>query len=187
MTVEIAVEGDQIVLRSPYHPELPAAAKRIGGRFHRADKSWRFDPRDESEVRAVAWEIFGTDGENTETVSVRYTLNRDDVSERTLYLCGREIAWRPGRDDDVRLGDGVVIREGGFPGYGGSRQYPVLAAEMGTVLEIRDLPAGHKDLERDGVEVIEKTVDREALMAERDRLSARIQEIDRLLDAALGE
>ena len=50
------------------------------------------------------------------------------------------IAERRGRDEAVRLGDGVVIVEGRFGRSGGSAKYPALAPD-GVVLEVRDVPA----------------------------------------------
>ena len=48
---------------------------------------------------------------------------------------------RRGRDERVKLGDGVVIVEGSFAGSGGSRANPKLITDdRAVVLEVRDVP-----------------------------------------------
>jgi hypothetical protein len=49
------------------------------------------------------------------------------------------------------------------------------------VLEIRDVPAGHADLEMEGVTVVGTSIDKAALLAERDKLQARLAEIEKML------
>ena len=49
-------------LISPYNPDVPPAARAIGGRWDGARKAWKFDSRDEERVRSLAREVFGTDG-----------------------------------------------------------------------------------------------------------------------------
>lgn len=145
MTVRIERQGNTVVLCAPYHPDLPARARQLGGKFDGYAKSWAFDGRDEARVRALAREIYGTDGESSETVTVRVNLDQlRDV--QSLWMFGREIARRPERDWAVRLGEGVVVVAGGFPDRGGSVKHPRIDAEPGTILEVRDVPAAHADL-----------------------------------------
>jgi hypothetical protein len=186
--ITIQPDGGRLCLSSPYHPDLPAKARALGGRFDPATRRWSFDPRDEARVRDLAREVYGTDGQPGDTVTVRLDLAKSSLGtgRQTIYLAGRQIAHRPGRDAAVRLGEGVIIVDGGFRSRGGSMKYPALAWEDGTVLEVRDLPAGHADLAGRGVTLIDQTIDRAALAAERERLTARISEIDQLLGAQDG-
>lgn len=184
--ISVQTRDSRLHVTSPYHPAFPAAARRLGGRFDGATKAWTFDPRDEDRVRELLTDTYGTDGTaQGETVTVRADLGQryGRYREATYYLGGRQIAHRPGRDERVRLGDGVVVVTGGFPSSGGSRAHPDLNPQEGTVLEVRDLPkaAADDELERDGVTLVEVRVDREALEAERERLRARLAEIDQLL------
>ena len=139
MNVRITERGGRVVLQSPYNPALPARAKRIGGRYDGNTKTWQFDPRDLDRVRELARDVYGTDGTPTETVTVRHTVSESDALERELWLYGRLIAQRRGRDEAVRLGDGVIIVEGRFLSWGGSIRNPALGG-AGVVLEIRDVP-----------------------------------------------
>lgn len=192
MDVQITTKDGKTTLASPYHPDLPAAARKIGGKSQKnaAGKhtAWEFDARDEARVRALATEIYGTDGSTAvELVTVR--LDMDQLSEAPdCWFAGRRVARRPGRDDDVRLGDGVIVIEGGFAGSAGSVKYPRLGAKPGTILEVRDLPRTAVESEgQDGVTIVdEQGPDVDALLAERERLLARLAEIDAQLPEPEG-
>lgn len=144
-TIKVEIVGHKggsqsVALTSPYHPDLPRAARHLGG--HWSGERWFFDLRDEAGVRSLAREIYGTDGDDgAELVTVRLRLNAGRTWTDELYWGGRQIARRFSRDSHVQLGDDVVVVTGGFPAHGGSRKNPAVAAEEGTVLEVRDVPA----------------------------------------------
>jgi excisionase family DNA binding protein len=188
MDIKITTEGTKTTLTSPYHPDLPAAARKLGGRFDGATKAWKFDARDESRVRDLARQVYGTDGDTAiELVTVRLDLDRLSDAPN-LWFAGREVARRPGRDDSVRLGENVIVIEGGFAGSGGSMKYPRLVAKDGTILEVRDLPRAAVEAEdQDGVTIVgEQGPDVDALLAERERLLVRLAEIDEQLPEPEG-
>jgi len=180
--IQITV-ADKLHVASPYNPVFVKQAKACGGRWNGDEKTWDFDPRDEDRVRDLCKEVYGTDGLPAETVTVRVELEEGDTysGDQEFYFCGSQVARRRSRDTAVILADGVVIVSGGFPSRGGSAKNPRLATEKGTVLEIRDVPAGHADLKKDGVTVVDTTVDEAKLREERDRLLARLAEIEEVL------
>lgn len=161
--IEIQIDSEGLRVRTPYHPEFPERARAIGGRWDPASRVWRFDPRDEARVRAILTDIFGTDGtDRPPLVIVRIRVDRIPGirTKGSLWLFGREIARRPGRDDRVRLGPGVILIDGGFPPRGGSRSDPRLSPEEGTVLEVRDVPRPLVERHRGEpwlIEVLEET------------------------------
>lgn len=130
----------KVTLEAPYHPNLPKKARELGGDFSHDNKCWYFDLRDEERVRKLAIQIYGTDGETSvELVTVH--INMDLIQDmEQLWIFGRQVASRWDRDSRVRLGEGVIVIQGGFPNSAGSRRYPMLSAFEGTVLEIRDVP-----------------------------------------------
>lgn len=144
--IRIETTATQIRVTSPYHPDWPARARQIDGKWN--GDAWLFDPRDEHRVRQLCREIYGTDGTPTNRVTLRHSVTSAESNRRTLWLYGREIADKPGRDIPPRLGDGVIILEGSFPKRSGSRQHPTLGG-AGVVLEIRDVPATLVDPEGD--------------------------------------
>ncbi|MEU6628393.1 hypothetical protein ABZ905_08875 [Streptomyces parvus] len=184
MSVRITTENGKTYLRAPFHPDWPQAARDIGGQF--PNGAWVFDARDEDRVRALAREIYGTDGtpDPTGTVTVRTRVSnvRGDRGGRpaVLYEFGRRIASRYSRDEPARLGTGVILVEGGFTPGAGTHSYIELGPLPGTVVEVRDVP---RSVAVDhGLHIVDdEGPDRAALTAERDRLTARLAEIDALL------
>lgn len=197
--ITVTTDGPVTLLRSPYEASLPAKAKAIGGRWDREEKAWTFDARDEQRVRELARAIYGTDGADVDGPVVTIRVRLDDVPRRPHYtfdhgepgrltIAGHQLARRTGRDTAVQLSQGVITVEGGFDYRGGSVARPEVAPLDGTVLEVRDLPRSVADrmaAECPDAVTIVGDVDghREALLAERDSLLARLAEIA----TALGE
>jgi hypothetical protein len=137
-------------LKSPYHPDLPAKARALGGRWVDAARQWSFDARDVERVRALCRDVYGEDGTEREEDRERYTLRVNvcaisDQNGPSLWFAGREIMRRPGRDAAIRLGPGCVLVSGTLPARGGSANHPRLGIPCGSehepvVLEIRDVP-----------------------------------------------
>lgn len=185
-------DARRVVLQAPYHPECPAWAKEIGGRWDRDLKVWHFDVRDEGRVRELARAVYGTDGAGS-TVSVRLRLHGCRM-KREFWFAGRLLASRPGRDADVRLGDGVILEDGSWPASGrdagaGSVANPIIGEPRGVVLLVRDLPEAHSDVEEikggdcefdfGSAEIVDDVAHRrESLVAEYERLHARMLEIE---------
>lgn len=192
MDIKITTENGITTLVSPYNPDMPAEARKIGGRFDRAAKAWRFDARDEERVRDLARRFYGTDGTEPEgdLVTVRVELWRCEGSKNFATFAGRRIAERPHRDSSVRLAANVVLVEGTLPPSGGSMRYPEIDAPAGTRVEIRDLPrASLAAADREGIpyEIVEEQgPDVDALLAERERLLKRLEEIEALLPEPEG-
>lgn len=186
MSVSITTNSATVTLHAPYEPTMPAKARAIGGRWDGDTKAWIFSLRDEERVRELAREVYGTDGTASQTVTVRLADPEGYARySNELYLFGRMIARRRERDEAVRLGEGVIIVAGGFNYRGGSVKNPRLEAKEGTVLEIRDVPADHTDIvatqQNGDLTIVDTAIDRDALIAERARLQARLTEIDKLL------
>jgi hypothetical protein len=190
MDVRIETVATTTYLITPYNPDLPRRAKAIGGRWDAGRKAWTFDTRDEQRVRDLARAIYGTDGspaDDGDLVTVRVRLADHEVTEQrrqqpVARFAGRLIAERTGRDTPVRLAPGVVLVEGTLPASGGSMRYPLIEAGDDVIVEIRDLPRSALAVEDEkSYEIVGETIDVEALLAERARLLARVEEIDTLL------
>lgn len=192
MDVKIETEGDNLYLTSPYNPDLNPQVKQIGGKWDPATKRWGFDVRDEQRVRDICRSLYGTDGSREQdgdlvTVRVRLADHEGSKYDNHVSFAGRRIAERPGRDAPVRLAANVVVVEGTLPGSGGSMRYPNVDAGQAVVVEVRDLPRAALSVEReDSYEIVGEKVDVDALLAERERLLARVAEIDALLPEPEG-
>lgn len=188
--IRIDIEGGWAYLTAPYNPEANSGYRGLGGRWDSGRKAWRFEARDADYVRRILREHFGRTDEPVRVVDVRVELEQvADWREQEFWFAGRRIARRPARDSAVQLGEGVLMVEGEFPPSGGSVKYPALEDVDGIVLEIRDVPADHPDLQQDGVTVLTQGEEsaalddatRAALEAERAALKARLAEINALL------
>ena len=186
--VTITTANGKVVVSSPFHRDFPARARAIGGDFARdGSKTWVFDARDESRARDLVREFFGTDGSPADTadlVTVHLDIS-DTAREREFYFAGRKIAERPSRDENVRLGAGVILVSGGFWSRGGTAKYPAVEPKDGTVVEIRDLPRAAVEAETEKYTIVEEApaevVEAAKLRAEREQLLARLAEIDSIL------
>jgi len=181
---EIRTDGDRLTVHTPYHPDFPPRARAMDGKWDGASKAWNFDSRDEHNVRNLCRDIYGTDGTEADLVTIRVTVvgawNQDTGP---LYLAGRQIASARGRDSGAKTGDGVIVLGGGFRSAGSVKNWYTDAIE-GTVFEVRDVPriaVEAIDVPKLTVEILETTIDRAALEEERDRLIARIGEINGIL------
>ena len=190
-TIDITItetSRGRLAVTTPYSPEFVAAAKRLGGRWAPKNKAWTFDPRDRARVEDILTQCFGwVAAPSGELATVRVTIDDGPGNAPEVRFAGRTICWRRGRDEAVRLADNVVIVDGRFPGSGGSMRRPlVISAPSDTevTLEVRDIPvealAAETSLQWERVDA-DKTAQRDALSAERERLVARLAEIDAIL------
>jgi DNA repair protein RadC len=62
MPISIVEQDGRIVVSTPYHPDFPARARFLGGEWSAARRVWVLDVRNDSRVRALCREIYGTDG-----------------------------------------------------------------------------------------------------------------------------
>lgn len=134
----------KLQLKTPYSPTLPALCRALGGKWNATQKSWFFDMRDARRVAAMCLETFGIDplaapDDAPDLVTVRW--RPDQIRSDEVWMFGRQIVRRPGRDSAVQLGADCVTVSGGFPTWGGSRANPVIGTPVeGTIIEIRDVP-----------------------------------------------
>lgn len=178
----VKMQSGKIGVESPYSTAFVDAAHGLAGKWQAP--YWLFDGRDEAAVREALVRIYGRDDKPpAQTVDVEISLDEWWYDGGpTMTFGGLRVAHRPGRDQAVRLGGGAVIKAGGFSSSGGSVKNPRLEPKDGTILLVRDVPAGHIDLQDKGATVVSVTVDKAALGTERAELVARIAEIDKLLE-----
>lgn len=167
---EVVLAGvKRIQAATPFNPDFIAAARELNGKWLAGPKVWTFDARDEATVRQMCRNIYGTDGteEHVELVTLRVQVGGEwgtgiDPDQAEIWLGGRVILRRPGRDAAVRLGEGVVKVEGKpFFQSGGSARYPAIGRRDGTsvVLHVRDVPRALAEQEvanNKGVSIVEE-------------------------------
>ncbi len=186
--MKITRDENKISVQSPYHPDLPKAAKNIGGKWNPSDKSWSFGEQDEQRVKELYLSVYGEWPEDDAEIA-KVTL-RVKVTETYskwhsgIYLAGRCLATAFGRDSGARLGNSVIVIDGdGFDSGGSVKNWRTVVKE-GTIFELRDIPVSKieeaKEVYWAEVSVI-GDIDKDQLRAEKERLLARIEEINDLL------
>lgn len=187
MSVKIETTDETISVTSEYNSEFVDAARNLNGKWKAP--AWVFDIRDEDDVRAACMKFYGEDGLTKDKVDVKVTFIEDHfVNRGPISISGKVIAKAFGRDSGAKLGEGVVLKEGKFRSGGSVKNWET-KADAGTVVIVRDVSRAvaestpHKRMK---VEIISSTssVEKDALKAEKEKLLARITEIDSLLESA---
>jgi hypothetical protein len=191
-TVRITRTDSQIKVASPYSPDLPARAKTISGRWDRDSAVWAFPIAAEQQVRDLYMDVYGEwDDVPTDTVTLICECD-SGAGEYTgsLTLAGRVIARASGRDSGAKTADGVIVLSGGFTSGGSVKNWRTVCRDN-TAFKVLNVPRAKADVLIDTPEWCSKIeieapattpeINRDALIAERTRLAARIAEIDALL------
>lgn len=192
MNIETTTNG-QIAVHAPYNKRFIEFAHETAGKWNASDKAWMFDERDRSKVEDICVKLFNylKSGDKTVTIQFPGTLLKSDGNEE--FLLGKKMCYRPSRDSQVRLTDGLLLISGKFAYSGGSMRYPNCGDVNNLVFEYRNFPESrlpeldeiaYKDDETETYwyKVIENPIDLEALRSEKEALLKRLEEIDKLLN-----
>lgn len=185
-TFEIKIADGKAAVYTPYNADFVSRIKLMGGRWNPAEKCWTVAEFKVDDVRAAMRSIYGRDDQPvTETVDVILTFAEEYYELRApVTILGRTIATAWGRDSGSRMGDDVMFLDGA-PKSGGSVKNWHTVIPAGSVVKLPNLPktaTAECDLP-DGVsmEIIGQGIDREALQAEKEKLLARLAEINAIL------
>lgn len=192
--VEYREADGKVRVKSPYSAEFVRLAKQSGGKWDASDRAWVWDSVNADLAKRAVLDCYGIDvddGIAPHLVTVEVDAGALPEDDGRLLLDGVMLARRYGRDDPVRLASNVVVIEGSFPPYGGSRAHPAVCAGEGTWLRVRDVLPAQLACLRDHYDASEwrlVTPESEhvaALRRERAELVARLEKIDAEL-AELG-
>ncbi|TAH58204.1 MAG: hypothetical protein EWM48_02045 [Sphaerochaeta sp.] len=184
MAFKIIEANGKAQIVSPYNPEFVDKIKKMGGRWDSAAKVWTVDPRNVEMVRQAMREVYGQDDRPADLVSVKVTmLSSKSEGRGPVVMLGRTIASAWGRDSGARIGEGVVFVEGGADSGGSVKNWETVVTK-GSVIIIHDVPRALAEANPEGLtlEILaEETPNLAALQEERERLLARVAEIDAIL------
>lgn len=185
--MKITREAGMAKIYTPYNKEFIEKVKNIGGRkWNAAEKCWMVPESEIEIVRKYMMEVFGeTDLPSEEKVTVKVTFNEDADEERgAVVLFGKTIARATGRDSGARVGDEATLIKGKIDS-GGSARYWTTTIDAGSIFTVRNVPKAALEIPTEyniTVEIMEAPeIDKEALLEERERLIARLAEIEELL------
>lgn len=179
--IDITIENGVIQMRAPFNEALNEDSRGLGGTFDRPNRCWVYPERVLEPLRAALRTHFGYDDRPYSALTVRVTLSGTYGRGTTdLEYFGRTLIHRPGRDAPVRLSSGVRRVKGEFEASAGSMQYPSLGNVDGVVLEVRDVPSSHPELEFEEIEIVADAnggTALEALRQEEKRLLADLEAV----------
>ena len=182
-----------VTVQAPYHEGFVGKARNMGGKWQ--SPFWVFDIRNEDLVRQACINCYGTDGQGViDTVTLKVSLDSGYYRLKSaITLCGRTIARAFDRDSGARLGDGIVLLTGGFFSSGSMKNWATEVSADGATVLIHDFPKIRVEDAKNESEYItildvideKKNIDIASLAEEKNRLLARIAEIDQMV-ASLG-
>ena len=183
---EIKINDGKAQIYTPYNAEFVSKIKLLGGRWNPSEKCWIVAEFKADDVRAAMRSVYGQDDQPvSETVDVILKFDEEYYELcAPVTMLGRTIATAWGRDSGARMGDEVMFIEG-KPKSGGSVKNWHTVIPAGSVVKLPNLPkTATKECELPyGVtmQIIGKDIDRKALEAEKEKLLARLAEIEKLL------
>ena len=189
---EITFEKDMAIVSTPFNPDFRETMRALGGKWNQENKTWSTDVRNIAFVREAMHKIFGRDDYPTDLTSVKITFNTDYYSTGYAYLVkfGRLLATAKD-SNTLQIGSEVTFYNGRPLSYLSSKNNTVgIKVPAGTVAILYDIPRNIVERQRKAceqfkiaIEYLEETMetDVEKLMNEKNRLLARIVEIDLLI------
>lgn len=188
VTIKIEIVDTKAYIYTPYNAEFVKAIKGIGGaRWNRDKSAWAIPADCADQAREIMRRVYGEDDRPDcgERVDVRLTFD-SSVSEwqSAVTIYGKTISRAYGRDSGARCGDDVAFVEG-QPESGGSVKNWTSVVPQGSIVVLHNVPATlldqplPKGVRAERLE--ERKSNRDALMAEKQRLLERIAEIDNLV------
>ena len=187
MKIAVKIENGRALLKTPYNAEFVSAIKGIGGaRWNAGCRAWEIPEEALPQARDLMTRIYGESDipSGGKRVSLKLTFMKDFRElHGPVTLFGKTVAAAHGRDTGARVGDDVVFLEGAPTSGGSARNWETIVPE-GSVVVLHNVPESLLGAELpDGleVEVLETTINRQALEEEKARLEARLQEINALL------
>ena len=173
---------------TPYNRDFVAGIKRIGGaRWNTNAKCWNIPEAGLEDARQMMQRCYGEtdipqEGQKMVTIRIRFDNN---YAERCSGVAafGKTLAVARGRDSGARVGEDAILEEGSITSGGSAKNWTTEIA-AGSVFRIT-VPESIYKAEKDSwnVEVVEDAKEdrRAALIAEREKLLARLAEIEKEL------
>lgn len=177
--------GSKLDIFTPYNAEFVKRVKQLSGaRWNGADKCWQVSAAAEDAIREIMREIYGRDDRPTETVTVRIRIPQEKIEwTGPVVIWGKTLSSASGRDSGARTGASVSLVTGSINSGGSVKNWKSII-ESGAEFIIESVPATSVEIVPEWIEIISITrdgIDLEALHTEKEKLLARIAEIDAIL------
>lgn len=186
-TLKIIRKGENILVFTPFNEGFVEKMRKLNGFWDYEQQCWWLNARRIPAVRSAMRDFFGTDDTNgADTTTVWLTFRQSQGAFRSDYcLLGKVLCHATSRNSGGIPGEDVYFLSG-KPESGGSVKNWSSIIPAGSVIRLSNVPWAlldslvlppNIDIEYYGND----PVDKDALMEERAKLAARIEEIDKLL------
>lgn len=185
MNVSIQTTEEGIQVKCPFNADFIKEAKeKYGSRWD--GENWVFDKRLGACARKLCMKYFGADGVVNDTVNIRLRLTtKSSVKCGPITLLGRVVARATSKDSGTKMGEGVLLKSGGFKSTGTTKNW--YTSVIGdTEVSISNFPkdSAMKLIALGAPISIDESGDLDdhyELKSERDRILKRLAEIDEKL------
>lgn len=195
MKISVEIKDGKAYISTPYNGKFVHYMKQLGARWDTETKRWIVPEEMLRHARTAMKKAYGetdlTPASELVTLKVHTTKEVWAIQE-AIIIAGRTVARAFDRDGGAIVGNGVAFIRGA-PESGGSRTRWATVIPADAEFEIYDVPIvkAEEVLENPPedceVAIIDKRIDRDALIAERKQLWARLLEIHELLKETGGE
>lgn len=188
--LRIETNGDEIAVFTPYNKQFVDGVKRMGSaKWNPNSKCWTMPCEYIENIRKIMEDTFGySDISTNETIKLRIKFLDDEfASQESVDVFGKRVAVAYGRDSGAKVGEDVIL-ESGEISSGGSARYWTSKVSEGSIFYLFNVNKNLFLKEKDNLpynikilEVIEEECGNKRLIEEKERLLARIEEINRIL------
>lgn len=195
MRISVEIKDGKAYISTPYNGNFVHYIRRLDARWDADTKRWIVSEEMLRRARTIMKKVYGetdlTPASELVTLKV-HTTKEVWAIQKAIIIAGRTVARAFDRDGGAIVGNGVAFIRGA-PESGGSRTRWATAIPADAEFEIYDVPITKAEEalanppEDCEVTIINKRIDREALIAERKQLWARLIEIHELLKETGGE
>ncbi len=170
-----------IEVKSPYNADFVADLKGSVSGAKWNGSAWVVPAAAEEAILNLLEEHFKYhQGEGFVTVKVT-AKNEIDGRKEPVYFNGYPVAYARGRDSGAKVSAGVVKISGVITSSGSVKNW-CTTVEEGAQFRLEVAESAAKSNDDWDVELLEKRTNKSDLIAERDRLLARLNEINKLLE-----
>ena len=195
MRISVEIKDGKAYISTPYSAKFVHSIRKLDARWDAKTKRWIAPRQMLRHVRTIMTKVYGetdlTPASELVTLKV-HTTKEVWAIRKAVIIASRTVARAFDRDGGAIVGNGVAFIRGA-PESGGSRTRWATVIPADAEYEIYDVPIDKAEEvlanppEDCEVTIIDKRIDREALIAERKQLWARLIEIHELLKETGGE
>jgi len=179
--IQVKKTDSGIEVVTPYNSNFVSDLKKSISGAKWNGSAWIVPVQAEAAIMNMLKEFYGYDPAE-KFVTVKITAKKELRGPReNVYFKGFPIAHARGRDSGAKVSDGVIKLSGTITSGGSVKNWDTVVRE-GASFQVSIPVSQAIETDEWAVEKIETVIDKADLIAERERLMARIAEINRMME-----